>query len=317
MPGRALLLVTLLCGLGTGALSAQEPDTTRAALPRDQERDQERPVADTTPPAPDTLPEPAPYVAPRFAVGLTFGTAGLGTLQSQPVLAERLDLSGTPRDSVMLTRSVEAERGLMVGATALLSLSPAWAVRAGIGVGRTTLRTAYDGEDDDDLYVATAERLGAMEEVDATLLAVEAALRVRLPSGRRVQPYLEVGAFGLRWDADEDRAGIRVGGVQRIGAQAAVGAVVPLTRRLSATVQATDRVFRTPVDPAPAGTPDAAGSSLALTLQAPGAYPYADESYTLTNVVQLDLGIRITGGAAAGPPPGPAGSPASTSPTGH
>lgn len=304
----------LLCGLGTGTVAAQEPDTTRAAQPREQEREQPPPTDTAAAPTDPIREPPSPYVPPRFAVGLTVGTAGMGTLQVQPVLAERLDRFGTALDSVMLSRSVEADRALMVGVSALLSLSPSWAVRAGVGVGRTTLRTAYDGEDD--LYVATAERLGAMEEMEATLLAVEAALRVRLPSSRRAQPYLEVGAFGLRWKADEDRAGIQLaGGVRRLGAQAAVGAVVPLAGWLSATIQATDRVFRTPVDPAPDGTPGVAGSTLALTLQAPRAYPYADEGYTLTNVLQLDLGIRITGGAEAAPPPGPAGSPESTSPT--
>jgi hypothetical protein len=319
MSGRALLLIALAGALGASSLRAQEPDTARVVDPRaqEQERERPRPPQDTTRAVQDTLAPARPaYVPPRFALSLTVGTIGIGTLQAQPALAERVTGAGAVTDSVLLARSVEADRGLAVGASALWSLGPRWAVRVGAELGRATLGSTYEGEDD--LYVDAANQLAAEDEVDATMLALEAAVRMRLPSSRRAQPYVEVGAFTTRWSTDEDRPGIPLAeGVQRVGAHAAVGAVIPLWGALSATVQATDRVYRTPLDAAPGGTAGPAGSTLAVTLLAPGEAAYADEEYTLVNSLQLDLGLRFTAGSAAVPPPDPAGAPVSTSPTGR
>ncbi|MEJ2504085.1 MAG: hypothetical protein P8177_12375, partial [Gemmatimonadota bacterium] len=150
-------------------------------------------------------PEPAfPYVPPRLAVTITAGTPGLGDLQSQPATVTRPVLGAGGKIAVetdALTRTVRAEGGYEIGVTGVVSLNATWALRAGVGYGSATLVTAYSGPEADDA-VAAVDRLADTESGDLQLLAAQAALRYRLPSSRRVRPFVELGAVALRWSGE-------------------------------------------------------------------------------------------------------------------
>lgn len=317
VPVRPALLTALLVVGGSSPVDAQEPDT----------------VPDTTRQEPAIAPTAPAYVPPRFALSLSVSTFGFNTLQSQPVLARdplaahaegsstprdwwwpesRATALGTVMDSSTLGRSVEAEGGFQVGASGVLGLGPVWAVRLGAAVGRTTLRTRYEGEDTP--LQGAASRLAGTEASDATVLSAEAALRMRLPSARQARPYLEVGASAIHWQAGAPLPGAPGlgAGVRRFGGLAALGVDVPFSHRLAATAQATRRVFRTPLDPAPAGTAAASSSTVDLTFRSPPADLFADGARELSSALRLELGITMgLGGAVAAPPDpvGPAGSP--------
>lgn len=291
-----LLGVAILALGGMAPLDAQIPDT----LPRDS--------AAQPPPA-----APA-YVPPRFALSVTLGTLGFGTLQRQRVLATRVNSAGEALDSAVLNRAVEAERGLQLGVSGVFHIDRTWAVRLGVGVGRTTVRPEYKGEAD--LFTAAAGRLAATEASDATLMMLEAALRMRVPSVRRAQPYVEVGGTVMHWKAGAVAGTPKLDdGVQRMGAVAAAGVDVPLTERLAGRLQATSRVFRTPVDPAPAGMAGPGTSTMTLTFMRPETDPFADDSHELTTTLRLELGISLGIGGTVEALPDPAEPGASPSPT--
>lgn len=296
-----ILAMGLLMGAGAGPLGAQDPDTV-PARPEQQEGE-------------DPSSEPR-YVAPRFAVSMTVGTVGSATLQSQPVTARRLALAGAVLDSTTLTRSLESGRGYQVGLSGVLSLDPTWAVRLSGALGRTTIRSRYDGEPE--LFVIAAAEL-AEPRADVTLLAVETALRMRIPSSRRAQPFLEVGTSVVRWSASPAPIGDpAIGdGVRRVGGLAAVGVEIPYSARLSGLIQATTHFSRTPVDPVAAGTAGPASTSLSLTFEAPQASAFADRAHELTTTLRLEAGISLgLGGTVAGRP-APDAPAAPPSPPGH
>lgn len=296
------LLTAALAAWVVVPLAAQEPDT----IPQDTSEQQE-----AAPP-----PEPT-YAPPRFALSLNVGTLGFSTLQSQPVTATRINAAGEALDSTVLNRAVDSDRGFQLGASAVLSLDHAWALRLGLTLGRATIRPEYQG--DAALFAATAARLAATEVTDVTLLGLEAALRMRIPSTRRVQPYLELGGSVTRWRGGTGEAGTPVlgEGVHRMGGLAAAGLDIPVTDRLAARLQATTRVFRTPVDPAPAGTAGPATSTMTLHFARPETDPFADSLQELTTTLRLELGISLGLGGPVEAPARPAAPAASPSPTGR
>lgn len=295
------LLVAALAAWVVVPLAAQEPDT----VPQDTSEQQEA--------AP---PEPT-YAPPRFALSLTAGTLGFSTLQSQPVTATRINAAGEALDSTVLSRAVGSDRGFQLGASGTFSLDHAWALRLGLTVGRATIRPEYQG--DAALFAATATRLAATEVTDVTLLGLEAALRMRIPSARRVQPYLELGGSVMRWRGGAGGAGTPAlgEGVHRMGGLAAAGLDIPVTDRLAARLQATTRVFRTPVDPAPAGTAGPATSTMTLHFARPETDPFADSLQELTTTLRLELGISLGLGGTVEAPARPVAPAASPSPTGR
>lgn len=293
---RALVLV--VCGVVP--LGAQDQDT----LPPDTAA--EEPSA--TPPAPD-------YSPPRLALSVTVGRLGFGTLQRQPVMARRVTAAGEVVDSTVLSRAVEAGSGLQVGVSGVLHIDRIWAIRLGTSVGRTTVRPEYEGEAA--LFAATAARLAETEATEATLLTVEAALRMRIPSSHWAQPYVELGGSAMRWRTGTGIAGTPAleDGVQRLGGMAAVGLDVPVGDRIAVRFQATSRVFRTPADPAPAGLQGPASSTMTLTFTRPEPEPFADPYRELTTTLRLELGVSLAlGGTVAAPrdPDVPAASPSPT-----
>lgn len=323
LPVRPALLTALLVVGGSSPLDAQEPDT----VPEPRER------PDTARQEPAAAPTAPAYVPQRFTLSLSVSTFDFNTLQSQPVLARdplaahaegsstprdwwwpesRATALGTVMDSSTLSRTVAAEGGFQVGASGVLGLGPVWAVRLGAAVGRATLRPRYDGENA--LFEGAASRIARTEISDVTVLSAEAALRMRLPSARRARPFLEIGASAIHWQTGSPLPGApRPGaGVRRFGGLAALGVDVPFSDRLAATAQATRRVFRTPLDTAPAGTGVASSSTVDLTFLSPPADLFADGARELSSGLRLELGITLgLGGAVTAPtdPAEPAGSP--------
>lgn len=298
VPPVLFLLVALMAAAGLAPLAGQEADTLPAP-------------ADTTPAAVE--PSHAP---PRFVLSLTVGTLGIGTVQSQPVIVTRHDPAGEVLESATLRRTLEAEGGFRVAAGGLISLDPTWAVRLAGAVGRTTIEPGYAGEPAQ--LVRDAAALGS-QDADVTLLVAEAALRMRIASSRRAQPYLEVGTAVTRWHSGSAPAGATdlADGVGRMGGLAAVGVEVPYSDRLSARLQATTRFSRTPVDPVPAGTEVPADSTLTVTFAAPEARPFADRSHELVSGIRLELGVSLGLGGTLEPPHDPAAPAGSPSPPGR
>lgn len=270
---------------------------------------------DTT--AQDTLPPPRPafvYVPPAFSLAVSVGTPGSSPLQTQPVLGRREVFFGTVPDSATIDRTVQATGQLFVGASATLGLSPAWALRLGVGFARGTLETAYDG--DDGYSAAASDR--AAGPTDIQVLSGESVLRYRIPSGRRLQPFVELGGGVSRWTADAgsgQTAALRSGELRFEGV-AGAGAVIPLNSRFSAQIRATTHLFRTPVSPVSAGdtlayvpgdkaqeTLFTARSTLLLTTLAPSGGPFADSGRELASLLRLEVGISFDLGGRAEQPP--------------
>ncbi|MFW5951363.1 MAG: hypothetical protein ACOCVZ_04535 [Gemmatimonadota bacterium] len=303
------VLLLLLLAAGGGALGAQEPDT----IP-----DPTRAPTDSAPPlAQDTTPAPRPaYVPPRAAFSLTVGTLGLGTLQRQPVLFMRRDPAGDVPASATLNRSVEADGGAHLAAAVTASLSRAWAVRLGAGVGRATLRTGYSGQDS--LFVRTARAVSDRESVALSILSLEAALRFRIPSTRRAQPFVELGIASLGWAVDGALPGGEgLSDARRTAALAAVGAIVPVTGPLAARIQASTRVFRTPLDPAAEGAAGLTSSTLTASFLDPPGDGFADTARELIQTARLELGLTFQWGTVPEPPPDRSGTDASPSSPGR
>ena len=301
--GRLRVLLTCLAAIG-GATGADA-----------QETEPEAPATAASPPEPGFI-----YVAPRFAVAVTLGTPGLGDLYARPAVVDRVVLDDAGKvvaDTDLLTRTVRAEGGFQAGMSAILSLDDAWAVRIGGSYGRTTLTAAYGGPDSAAAAVEAVSRLADEESGELRTTSLEAALRYRVPSARRAQPYVELGAAVLRWKGDGGPAaeGVREGETA-IGATAAVGVVVPLTDWLSGEVQAETRVYRNPVRPAPAGTAGPRSSIVAVTIGGTEGALFGDADREVVGGGRLAVGLRVGLGRAP-PPPEPPEPPASSSPPGR
>ena len=270
---------------------------------------------DTT--AQDTLPPPRPpffYVPPVLSLTVAVGMPGSGPLQTQPVLGRREAFFGTVPDSAVLDRTVQATGRLYAGVSATLGLSAAWALRMGVGFARGTLETGYDGNE---VYTAQASSMGG-GSTDFEVLSAESALRYRILSARRLQPFVELGGGVSRWSAGETSApGVALeSGALQLQGLAGVGAVIPLHRHVSAQIRATTHLFRTPVSPLPAGDTLAfvpknggeeqlisARSTLLLTTLAPSGTRFADSRRELVSLLRLELGISLDlGGQAVQPP---------------
>lgn len=302
--GRAAVFLVAIMALGAAHLAAQEredtppPDTLPAS-------------ADTVPAAPDTLAEPAfTYVPPRVAFTVTINRPSPGRLQSQPVVARLLSEEGEVRDTALLQRVVEADGALELGVSSVWSLEPGWAVRLGGGIGRLTLRPRYLVEDT--AFARATGALAADEASDVTTIFLEGALRMRIASDRRAQPYLELGATALRWESADQVPGDPGlhEGVTRIAPMAAVGAVIPVRGRISAALQLSTRALRTPAASATAGTSGSSTESVAITFADPARTRFADGTDELASMLRLDLGVSVgiggglsTSSASATPAP--------------
>jgi hypothetical protein len=308
--GRLRVLLACLCAIlgAVGVARAQEPEPEEPAA--------EEPAEETSPPEPAFI-----YVAPRFAVALTVGTPGLGDLQSQPASITRAVLDDAGKlvtDPDPLTRTVRAEGGFQVGVAGILSLSDAWAVRLGGSYGQATLATAYAGPDSADAAVEAVSRLADEESGELRTAAVEAALRYRIPSTRRAQPFVELGAAVLRWEGEGGPAAAAVReGETAVGVTAAVGVVVPFTDWLSAEAQAETRVYRNPVGPTAAGTPGLQSPILAVTIDGREGASFGDVEREVISGGRLSVGIRVGLGRVPPPPPEAPEADASTSPPGR
>lgn len=286
--------------LVAGPAHAQQPDAQQpeAQDPEAQEPDE--------PPR-----EPLGAGVPRFAIAVMVGTLGERPIQSQPVLAERRDAAGTVLETATLTRSIAGDGGIEAAVQGELSLGPVWALRLGLGAGRTRFAPEYRGEED--IFVAAADHLAAGEGAAVTVLTIEGALRMRIPSSRRAQPYLELGAAALRWQSSTPFAGGAdlSGGANRLAGVAAAGLVVPIRDRLSARIHGSARAYRTPLNPVSPGTRGPTSSTLAISFLAPETAPFADPGQELITALRLDIGLSAGLGAlATAPDPPPAPEPA-------
>lgn len=276
--------------LAPAPLNSQETERTD---PRTQERREQVPEDEVQDQDTATAATPAPHAPARFSLALSVGGLGDRTLQSQTVLAERRNAAGTVLETATLGRSMEAEGGVEVGLTGTLSLGPTWAVRVGAGLGFTTFGVAYNG--DDELFVTAAGHLAEREAVDVTVVALDAALRMRIPSTRRAQPYLELGATSMTWRGASPMAGAPEleDGVHRVAGLAAAGVIVPVRNRLAAQLRISSRTYRTPVGISPAGEPGVRSSTLVTTFAAPESRPFADPALELTTALRLDVGLSL------------------------
>lgn len=318
MGGRAgvvLLALAALTGLGaplpgTGArpAAAQDPqqpaprdtaavDTAGAALPDTLRSD---PLAGL---AADTT-TPFEYVSPRWSFSLTTGFIRYGEFQSQDVLATWTEPGGDPVSRVM-RRSIDADGGIQVSGSALLGLSRAWAVRAGATFGTGSLDVSVADEDDElQEEVASLTSGGAG---DFSVLGAEAALRFRMASGRRLQPYVELGVAALRWSLDgRTPPGAETLGRTRVAGLGALGAVIPVWDRVVGRVQLSGQYFRTPVVPSTGQL--AENDTLSVEFAQPADVNYADPRVELGRMLRLDVGVSVQLGRVTRPGrPGSAG----------
>lgn len=292
-----LALVALAPATSPGAGAAQEvpppagpPDTLAAdTLPAD--------TLDALPG--DTTARPAPVLRlpPRVAVSATIGTLGFTDLQTQPVMATLLGEEGVPPDSAVLERRLAVEDGLQFGVAALVSLTPAWALRAGASWGRGRLA---GGDAGDDPIEGAARGLAPAASDRVDVFAIEAALRFRVASSRRAQPWAELGAGAVRLTAEDPSfpGAAALDGAVSLAALAGVGAVVPIRGPISGVVRATAQVFRTPAVTAPADAPVAANDTLRVRFLAPGGRAVADPGRELLRALRLEVGLSVGLGAA-------------------
>lgn len=275
-------------------------------------------AAQDTAAAQDTLPQPPArrYEPAAFSLTVTAGLPGSGEAQSQPVLAYRRTLSGAVLDSALLNRTVRYQGGISARVSGELGLSPAWVLRLGAGVTTATLQTSYSG--DRDLYVLSVEAIQA-GEAELRALSLESAIRYRIPSSRRLQPYLEFGAVYSRWSAEGSLSEVAAigAGTERFEALAGVGGVVPLNRTFSARLHLSTRVFRNPVPALPAGDTVLTSSALALTAQRPPASAFADADREMLSLLRLELGLSLDLQRPAANLRRPAAPPDTTSPPGR
>lgn len=244
---------------------------------------------DSTPSA--RAPRPA-YVPPRLAVSVTAGWLRFGELQNQGVRAERLDEDGIPAGEASLERILAAEDGLQVGASVLMGLSRAWAVRLGATVGTASLAGIYSG---DDPWEGDVEGLPVAPSTDVSVLSAEGALRFRMRSSRRIQPYAELGLGAFRITAADPAfpGAAALTGETSLSVVAGAGAIVPIRGRVAGRLQATGHFFGTPAPPAEGGSSVAAGDTLRVTFLSAAAGPFADPARELLRALRLDLGLSV------------------------
>lgn len=280
-------LVLVLAVLGPQTTAAQE--RVREEQADSAARDtvvQDTAVSDTVhPPRPSLGYDPA-----AFSLAIDIGTPGGGDAQRQPVRAWQLDYTGTPVDSALLARTVTIRGGVYGGVSGTLGLGRDWAIRLGLGLTTATLQAHYGGDAE-----AFVDRANATADVTADLrrLSIESALQYRIPSQRRVQPYLELGATFSRWQTRGSvPESLRLDAGTQLEATAGVGAVIPLSRRFSARLHASTRLLRTPV------RPRAAGDTLATSFS-PGWPPTRkEESETTVLVYRPPASALFADGAA-------------------
>ena len=321
---RSALPALVLAAVSVSALTAQE-------RPPPMERGDTIPQDTATR---DTVRPPAPtlgYDPAAVALEVSFGLPGSGTAQRQPVRAWRTDFSGTVVDSALLTRATELRGGISGGVSGIIGLGKDWALRLGLQVATATVATDYTGAEADEVLVTAANATpGAATEL--RLLSLETGLRFRIPSSRRLQPYLEVGAALSRWAATgdvppalDDDFGTRVEAV------AGFGGVIPLTSRFSARIHASTRLFRTLVDTRPPG--DTLGTRVSLgwppgrkeewrtttlVAEAPTRSLFADGARETLGLLRLQAGLSYDLGRTLPPPPQPPEAPPdTTSPPGR
>lgn len=281
----ALVAVLLAVGLARAPAAAQEQDTVPP----------EQPIpADTSGEAKGETPAPA-YAPSRWAVTITLGTLAFDALQTQPVLAERLDGLGTVLDSATLARTVRVEGGLQATVSGGISLDRSWAVQFGIGAARTTLGARFSG--DAELFVLSASRLAEPLDTRAWLIIAETGIRYRIPATTRFRPYLELGGTALFWRPDTSPALPELEDVHRTATYAAVGAVVPLMAAWRAEVRVVRRLSRTPVSAIEPRDVGPSSSTLRLTTRPAGTGRYADESRELISGLRFDVGLTVGFGA--------------------
>lgn len=300
---RPLLALATAVALGAGARSAaaQEPPD-----PLGQE-----PGADTV----EATPAPV-LVPPRLSLVVTVGTAAIGTLQTRPFRASLVALEAAPpwiaRDTATLSRSLVVDGGFHAGASVVLSLTPTWAARLGGGVTRASLVEEFGGADD--RFLEAARALVGTQDRPLQVLDVETALRFRIPSSRRVQPYLELGALATRWSTDGALPGAESldGGVTRFGAMAAVGGTVALGERLSLALHASSRTLAAPLGGPVASEETEPRLALGLTaLDEPGT-AFSDSRREILGSTRLEVGLSLNLGQVGEADPdrsGSAGSP--------
>lgn len=315
-PARSALILTVtLLAVGAARVAAQEPvqdttaqDTARQDTVRQDSVRQDSAVQDTVRPAPVRRYEPA-----AFSLIVTVGTPGGGEIQDQPVLAVRRNLAGVALDTAVLSRAVTLQGEISARVSGEIGLGPAWSLRLGAGITTGTLEASYSG--DADLFVISAR---AVESGRAELraLSVESALRYRIPSRRRLQPYLELGAAYSRWTADGSlpEAAALASNVHRFEARAGLGGVIPLTGSLSARIHVSTRAFRNPVALVPVGDTALASSALVLTARAPSRSTFADTRHETLSLVRLELGLSLDLGRRNAPPVRREEAPDTTSP---
>lgn len=322
---RFAFLLALLSSLalpGAGELRGQEGGEAGAAAPDSARQD-------TT--AQDTLPPPRPpfrYTPPALSVTVSVGRPGSGPLQTQPVLVQYSGLYGAPPDTVRLARELRAEGGLVAGVAATVSLAPSWAVNLGVGLARAEVQTRY-AADEEALGPSAAALAGG--NVDLTAVSVETTVRYRIPSSRRLQPFIELGGAVSRWSLPQSLSAATElsSGATRLEAVAGVGAIVPLNDRFSARFRASSRVLRTPAPPQVSGVtlatvPKGAGQplfrqrhSLLMQTQTIPDNGFADSAREVLALLRVELGISLDLGRTGEASPGPAAPSAPSSPPGR
>lgn len=314
MSGRALAVLLAIGVASAGRAGAQEPPDSAAPQQPDSAAPQQ---ADSV--APIQVP---PLTGPRFSLILTVGPTGLGELQSQPIVARRTDLAGAVLDSAVVGRSLVADGGYHAAASAAYALTPAWVIRLGAGVTRGTLRPEYEGDPDVFIHSEGAITINLLDPLvgsrttDFSVLEVESALRYRIPSSRRLQPWLELGAVMTRWSTADAVPGAMdlEGGVTRFGAVGAVGGRLPLKDGLSLRLRVSTRAIGNPV-PRGRDALTIPGSRLDLDYREPSGAPFADATRELLRVLRFEAGISLDLGRAADPRPDRSEPDASTSQT--
>lgn len=280
--GFSLVLPLLLAAVSAGYATAQEREArereTQDTIPPDSI------VRDTVRPPPPTLG----YQPAAFSVALHVGRPGSGEAQTQPVRAWRTDLDGAVLDSAALTRTAKVRGTVSAGLAAILGLGPDWALRLGASVAIATLEASYRG--DNEIYVTTANAV-AGRPLDLRVLSLESGLRYRIPSGKRVQPFLELGTAVSRWSTENAPSNTPFSSATRFEAVAGVGGVIPLSRHFSARLHASTRIFQTPAPTRPPGDTVATSSTLVLVSNATATSPFADGAREILDLLRLRVGV--------------------------
>lgn len=309
--GSAPALILLLTALSAGGAAGQERETrereTQDTVPPDTI------VRDTVRPPPLTLG----YEPATFSLVLDVGRPGAGEAAAYPVRAWRTNLSGTVLDSTTMTRTATVRGTGSAGLGAILGLGPDWALRLGVAVAAATLEADYQGEDE--IYVAAANAMAGTTS-ELRVVSLESGLRYRIPSSKRMQPYLELGTAMSRWSVDRASAHLAFPSATRFEAVAAVGGVIPFTRHFSARLRASTRVFQTPVPARLPGDTVATSSTLTVVAGTPATSPFADGAREILDLLLFQVGLSWDLGRPPLPPPPtpPEGAPAdTTSPPGR